>query len=155
VEKINDEAYSIQQTKDKGYIVVGWTESFSKGGSDVYIIKLNENGDKVWEKTFGGKNNDWGLSIQQTNDSGYIVAGVTESFGFGGKDVYIIKLNKNGNKAWEKTYGGIDRDEALSIWQTCDGGYIIAGFTLSFGSGGYDVYVIKINEEGNTGPYPQ
>jgi len=121
----------------------------------LYVMKLDKNGYTIWEKAYGGSKNEEAYSVQQTKDGGYIVAGLTYSIGSGGKDVYIIKLNKNGNKAWEKTYGGIDRDEALSIWQTCDGGYIIAGFTLSFGSGGYDVYVIKINEEGNTGPYPQ
>jgi hypothetical protein len=110
----------------------------------------------LWEKTYGGSGNDWAWSIQQTSDGRYIVAGYTESFGAGYSDVYVIKLDAYGNKVWEKTYGGGIIDEALSIQQTKDGGYIVAGWTNSFGAGvcDWDVYVIKMDSEGNTGPYP-
>jgi serine/threonine protein kinase len=151
----NDVAYSIQQTKDGGYIVAGWTESFGAGGSDVYIIKLDAYGNKIWEKTFGGSGDDWANSIQQTSDGGYIVAGGTTSFGAGRRDVYVIKLDAYGNKIWEKTFGGWSNDIAYSIQQTKDGGYIVAGWTESFGAGGSDVYIIKLDEDGNTGPYPK
>jgi hypothetical protein len=147
--KGDDGAYSIQQTNDGGYIVAGETTSFGAGNNDVYIIKLDENGNKVWEKTFGGIENDEALSVQQTNDGGYIVAGRTISFGAGEYDVYIIKLDENGNKIWEKTFGGKGDDVAFSIQQTKDGGYIVAGYTNSFGEGGDDVYIIKLDENGN------
>ena len=150
----NDVAYSIQQTKDGGYIVAGWTESFGAGGRDVYIIKLDEDGNKIWEKIYGGSGDDWANSIQQTSDGRYIVAGGTTSFGAGRRDVYVIKLDEYGNKIWEKTFGGWSDDVAYSIQQTKDGGYIVAGWTESFGAGGSDVYIIKLDEDGNTGPYP-
>ncbi|ACI20028.1 hypothetical protein [Dictyoglomus thermophilum] len=108
----------------------------------------------MWEKTFGGKSDDVAASVQQTSDGGYIVAGGTASFGAGRVDVYIIKLDKDGNKMWEKTFGGSDNDLACSIQQTSDGGYIVAGGTTSFGAGGIDVYIIKLDSNGNTGPYP-
>ncbi|HBU31209.1 MAG TPA: hypothetical protein DEB14_02670, partial [Dictyoglomus sp.] len=73
---------------------------------------------QVWQKTYGGSNDDEAFSIQQTTDGGYIVAGWTESFGAGNRDVYIIKLDSNGNKVWEKTYGGEYYDRASSIQQT-------------------------------------
>jgi hypothetical protein len=150
-----DRAYSIQQTTDGRYIVAGYTNSFGAGGYDVYIIKLGENGNKVWEKIFGGSKWDEAYSIQQTNDGGYIVAGYTNSFGAGGSDVYVIKLDENGNKVWEKTYGGSSDVIMLnSIQQTSDGGYIVAGLINSFGARGYDVYVIRMDICGNTGPYP-
>jgi len=150
-----DVAFSIQQTTDVGYIVAGGTESFGAGSYDVYIIKLDAGGNKVWEKTYGGSGFDVAFSIQQTTDGGYIVAGWTESFGAGSYDVYIIKLDAGGNKVWEKTYGGSMEDVAtLSIQQTYDGGYIVAGRTESFGAGDFDVYVIKMDANGNTGPYP-
>jgi uncharacterized delta-60 repeat protein len=149
-----DEAYSIQQTSDGGCIVAGVTSSFGAGQYDFYVIKLNENGDKVWEKTFGGNDYDEAYSIQQTSDGGCIVAGVTSSFGAGQYDFYVIKLNANGDKLWEKIYGGSSWDEAYSIQQTQDGGYIVAGRTGSFGAGGWDVYVIKMDIDGNTGLYP-
>ena len=140
---VNDKAHSIQQTNDGGYIVTGVIYG------DVYVIKLDEKGNKIWEKTFGGKGDDVASSIQQTTDGGYIVAGETTSFGAGNNDVYIIKLDENGNKVWEKTFGGIENDEALSVQQTNDGGYIVAGRTISFGAGEYDVYIIKLDENGN------
>jgi hypothetical protein len=149
----NDGAYSIQQTNDGGYIVAGWSNSFGVGYADVYVIKLDGNGNKVWEKTYGGSDYDGAYSIEQTKDGGYIVAGLTNSFGAGDWDVYIIKLDGNGNKVWEKTYGGSNNDGVISIQQTTDGGYI-AGGTYSFGAGYADVYIIKMDSEGNTGPYP-
>lgn len=147
-------AYSIKQTTDGGYIVTGETDSFGKGRSDFYIIKLDNEGNKVWEKVYGGSEVDYAYSIQQTTDGGYIVAGSRESFGAGEYDFYVIKLDSNGNKIWEKTYGGNLSDIAHSVQQTTDGGYIIAGSTESFGVGSSDVYVIKTDSLGNTGSNP-
>jgi len=143
-----DEAKSIQQTTDGGYIVAGWTWSFGAGGKDAYILKLNSNGEVEWQKAFGGEYNDEADSIQQTTDGGYIAAGGTESFGSGGKDVYILKLNSNGEVEWQKAFGGEYNDEADSIQQTTDGGYIVAGWTWSFGSGLEDIYILKLDSNG-------
>jgi len=151
----NDWANSIQQTKDGGYIIAGGTYSFGAGIYDFYIIRLDANGNKVWMRIYGGSKEDDAHSIQQTNDGGYIIAGGTESFEAGDADIYIIKLDAMGNKVWEKIYGGSGDDYAFSIQQTKDGGYIVAGYTSSFGAGGSDVYVIKLDENGNTAPYPQ
>jgi len=142
-----DEANSIQQTTDGGYIVAGWTKSF-RSREDAYILKLNSKGDLEWQKTFGGGDSDGANSIQQTKDGGYIVAGWTYSFGFGGKDAYILRLNSKGDLEWQKTFGGGNYDEANSIQQTTDGGYIVAGWTYSFGSGATDVYILKLNSKG-------
>jgi uncharacterized delta-60 repeat protein len=150
----DDWANSIQQTKDGGYIVAGGTYSFGAGGLDVYVIKLDASGDMKWYKTYGESNDDNAWSIQQTTDGGYIVAGWTNSLGAGSYDVYVIKLDANGNEKWQKSYGGSNDDWAYYIQQTNDGGYIVAGVTNSFGAGGYDVYIIKMDSEGNTGPYP-
>jgi uncharacterized delta-60 repeat protein len=149
-----DEARSIQQTNDGGYVVAGYTSSFGAGSYDVYVLKLDTSGKEVWSKTFGGSSDDLAWSIQQTNDGGYIVAGYTKSFGAGSEDVYILKLDANGNKLWEKTFGGSYDERAYCIQQTRDGGYIVAGYTSSFGVGNYDVYIIKMDANGNTGAYP-
>ena len=143
----SDGANSIQQTKDGGYIVAGWTNSFGSGGYDTYILKLNSKGEVEWQKTFGGVDDDVAESIQQTKDGGYIVAGRTYSFGSGGQDVYILKLNSKGEAEWQKTFGGKDNDGAFSIQQTTDGGCIVAGWTSSFGSGGQDAYILKLNSK--------
>ena len=112
-------------------------------------MKLNSKGEVEWQKTFGGEYSDRGNSIQQTTDGGYIVAGWTKSFGSAWwKDVYILKLNSKGEVEWQKTFGGEYDDLANSIQQTTDGGYIVAGWTESFGSGYEDVYILKLNSKG-------
>jgi len=145
-----DYVSSIQQTSDGGYIVAGHTLSFGVGDRDFWVLKLDEEGNVEWQKAYGGSDYDWATSIQQTDDGGYIVAGYTFSFGAGGYDFWVLKLNENGNVEWQKTYGGSDDEEAYSINQTDDGGYIVAGgSTYSFEPGGYDVWVLKLDEEGN------
>jgi len=145
----DDEANSIQQTRDGGYIVAGYTWSKGAGGWDFWVLKLNEKGEIIWEKTYGGEGNDKAYSIQQTRDGGYIVAGSTRSKGAGGYDFWVLKLNEKGEIIWEKTYGGSGNDEANSIQQTRDGGYIVAGYTRSKGKGGEaDFWILKLDEKG-------
>src|ERR1039458_5099183 len=101
-------------------------------------------GQKVkFQRTYGGINNDYGRSVQQTFDKGYIIAGATSSFGSGETDVYLIKTDSLGNMKWSKTFGGAGVDWGYSVQQTTDSGFVVAGFTNSFGHGGYDVYLIK------------
>ncbi|MCC6012604.1 T9SS type A sorting domain-containing protein [Candidatus Caldipriscus sp.] len=144
-----DEAYSVQQTSDGGYIVAGYTDSFGAGYEDIFLIKTDANGDVQWAKAYGGTSVDVAYSVQQTSDGGYIVAGYTASFGAGGYDIFLIKTDANGNVIWAKTYGGTDWDVAHSVQQTSDGGYIVAGYTDSFGAGGYDIFLIKTDANGN------
>jgi len=139
---------SVQQTRDGGYIVSGHTYSFGAGGRDVYLIKTNSLGDTLWIRTYGGSGNEVGGCVQQTEDGGYIVAGHTYSFGAGGQDAYLIKTNSLGDTLWTRTYGGSENDRAVSVQQTRDGGYILAGYTYSFG-GSDDVYVIKTDFVGD------
>jgi hypothetical protein len=144
----NDFGLSIQQTTDGGYILVGETYSFGAGNDDVYLIKTDANGDSLWTKAFGGIGNDFGNSIEQTTDGGYIIGASTYSFGAGNVDVYLIKTDANGDSLWTKTFGGTAYDGLRSVQQTIDGGYIIAGYTNSFGAG---IYLIKTDANGNSG----
>jgi len=144
-----DLGQSIQQVSDGGYIVAGYTSSYSNGGKDFAIYKLNSSGNKVWFKHYGGGSNDEAKAIQQTSDGGYIVAGHTVSYTYGSSDFAIYKLNSSGNKVWFKHYGGINLDRAHSIQQTSDGGYIVAGNTESYTHGSYDVAIYKLNSNGN------
>jgi hypothetical protein len=102
-------------------------------------------------KTYGGINWDFAQSVQQTSDGGYIMAGYTYSFGAGGSDIFLIKTDASGNVQWAKTYGGTNNERAYSVRQTSDGGYIVAGWTFSFGAGNGDLFLIKTDANGNIG----
>lgn len=140
-------AYSVQQTSDGGYIFVGYTSS---PGADMeaWLVKIDVNGNEQWNKTFGGIYGDAAQSIQKTSDGGYILAGYTYSYGAGRNDAWLIKTDVNGNEQWNKTFGGIDLDSTESIQQTSDSGYIIAGYTYSYGAVS-DVWLIKTDVNGN------
>jgi hypothetical protein len=144
-----DVAYSVQQTSGGGYIVAGYTESFGAGYGDIFLIKTDANGNLQWAKTYGGTYSDYAYSVQQTSDGGYIVAGYTESFGAGSYDIFLMKTDANGNIIWAKTYGGTGYDQASYVQQTSDGGYIVAGYTGSFGAGYIDVFLVKTDANGN------
>jgi len=145
--KNNDGIRAIQQTKDGGYVVAGGTGSFGSGSYDAWILKLDSNGNIEWQKVYGGSNWDYVSTIQQTSDGGYIVAGITESFGSGQVDAWILKLDREGNIKWQRAYGGSSRDFAYTIRQTSYGGYIVAGETHSFGYG--NAWILKLDKEGN------
>jgi len=144
-----DSATSTQQTSDGGYIVAGYTSSFGTGGSDIWILKLTQLGDIEWQKTYGGVGSEWTTSIQLTTEGGYIVSGYTSSFDNGTGDIWILKLFPSGDIDWQRVYKGNSSDGAHSVQQTVDGGYIVAGFTESFGVGRRDVWVLKLSSSGN------
>ena len=139
---------SVHQTTDEGYIIGGYTYSFGNGESDVYLIKTDVSGNEQWSKTFGGVNYDFGYSVQQTSDGGYVITGNTNSYGNGNYDIYLIKTDGNGNELWSNTFGGTNREEVPFFQQTTDGGFIICGSTKSFGNGFYDLYLIKTDGNG-------
>ncbi|KAF5414420.1 MAG: Chaperone protein DnaJ [Candidatus Methanogaster sp.] len=144
-----DGASSVQQTSDGGYILAGHTYSYGAGSSDFWLVKTYSDGSKQGDKTFGGTHYDCIFSAQQTSDDGYILAGVTESYGAGSGDLWLVKADSEGNEQWNRTFGGIDPDWAVSVQQTSDGGYIFAGDTMSHDTGSGDFWLVKTDSKGN------
>ena len=145
---VGDWLPSIHQTSDGGFIAAGGTASSGAGKSDAWVLKLTANGSTQWQKTYGGLEDDWINQIRQTADGNYIAAGMTKSFGAGDQDVWLLKLKSNGEIEWEKTYGGTGTDTALSVQQTSEHGYVVTGYTRSFGTGKQDVWVLKVASDG-------
>ena len=140
-------AYSVQQTSDGGYILAGST--YGGFRSDALLVKTYSNGKVNWSRTFGGTDRDMAYSVRQTSDGGYILAGFTDSYGAGSFDFWLVKTDSNGDEQWNKTFGGIGSEKAKSVWQTSDGGYILAGYTTSYGSGSTDAWLVKTDLNGN------
>ena len=149
----DDEAYSVVQTVDGGYAIVGHTYSFGVGNGDFWLVKTDANGNAQWSKTYGGVNYDHAHSVIQTDDGGYAIAGYTYSYGYGvpaSPDLWLVKIDANGNMEWNKTYGGTRQDFSDGgLVETSDGGYALAGFTYSFGGGASDFWLVKTDSSGN------
>jgi len=145
----DERGLALLETKDSGLIIVGTTSSKGAGNSDLWLIKTDSEGEMMWDKTFGGAAADEGWAILEVADGGYLVAGVTESEGSGGKDLWLIKTDSDGDEKWEKTFGGTGDDWGVAVLETTDGGYVVAGITTSQGSGGSDGWIVKTDSDGN------
>jgi len=141
------EAKAMIQTRDGGFAITGFIQSYKGGSSDVYVVKLDGNGKTEWTRSVGGPKDEEGSSIVQTKDGGYAIAGYTNSYGAGGEDVYVVKLDKTGNVKWTKTLGGKSDDRGFSIIEAKDGGLVIAGSSDSY-KVEYE-YIIKLDSQGN------
>jgi hypothetical protein len=147
---------SIQQTTDGGYITAGtFVEPFTTNDIDIAITKLDGTGAVIWQKIYGGSGDEgeaylqFTVPITQTTDGGYVFATYTDSFGTGNGDAWIVKLDSAGTIIWQKTYGGLNPDTALSIQESSAGGYIVAGTTYSFGAGENDAWILRLDNAGN------
>ena len=148
--KTSNGAFQVLQTSNSGFIIIGSTSNGTINSRDVYLIKTNSIGDTIWTNTYGGNAVDWGYSVVISNDGFYYITGSTDSYGSGGSDVLIIKVDSNGTEQWLKTVGGTNDDVGGFIVNTVDNKLVITGRTESYGSGGNDLYLMKINETGDT-----
>ncbi|PKL31001.1 hypothetical protein CVV43_04460 [Candidatus Saccharibacteria bacterium HGW-Saccharibacteria-1] len=145
----DDSGTSLAKTNDGGYIMSGHTKSYGAGGADAFIAKYTADGNLSWSRTWGGAGSDWGLSLIQTSDGGYAMAGKTESYGAGGADAFIAKYTADGNLSWSRTWGGTKSEYSVSLIQTSDSGYAMVGYTNSYGAGVADAFISKFTADGN------
>ncbi|WP_289645359.1 hypothetical protein [Maribacter aestuarii] len=163
----NDRSHAVVQSDDGGFVMVGFTESSdydisnSQGSYDYWMVKVDDNGNLLWERSFGGSGIEISFDIENTNDGGYIVAGNTFSNdgdisqNQGESDFWLIKVNDAGSLIWEETYGGTQFDAAQAVVQSSDGGFLVVGNSKSsdldanFNSGENDIWVIKTDAQGN------
>ncbi len=145
----DDKAYSVQETSDGGYIVAGSTQYLGALDDDFWILKLTSAGFFEWQRIYGGYRDDVPYFIQETSDEGFIVAGDTNSFGSKESEFWVLKLTSIGDIKWERIYGGSDNDYLNCIQETSDGGYVVTGYTESFGAGGSDILLLKLSSTGN------
>ncbi len=143
-----DQASSIVETPDNGYILVGGSGSYTAGPYDFLVIKINSSGNLVWARAIGGTGYDWPYSVIPAIGGGYVIAGSTTSFGAGGSDCLVVKIDENGALLWAFTFGSNGSDAARQVIQTSDGGYALTGSTYGLGAGGSDVLIIKFNADG-------
>ncbi|MBT0160651.1 hypothetical protein G4O51_11795 [Candidatus Bathyarchaeota archaeon A05DMB-2] len=142
-----DKLFSATKTQD-GFMLVGLTYSFSSNESDVWVVKIDLNGNVAWNKNYGWSMDDAGRAIAQTEGNNFVVAGYTDSVGNGDYDFLMLKINAGGNIVWNKTYGGAQSDKAYAI-VAASGGCVVAGDTRSKGAGDNDAWVIKVDLNGD------
>ena len=143
-----DEAKSIIQTRDGGFAIAGFSYSYGKGNSDIWLLRIDGKGRELWKKVYGGTGTDRGHSLVETFDGGYMVAGFTTSLGQGKADMVVLRTDASGNQLWRRNYGGEGNDVAEVIRETPDGQYLVAGWTASEGKGGLDAKLMRITAKG-------
>jgi hypothetical protein len=150
--KFESSGNCVQQTTDEGYIITGVVE-LDFFDYDVWLVKTDKDGNKIWNKTFGGGFRDYGGCVQQTSDGGYIIVGTSNSFDFGSPDVWLIKVDSNGNMVWNRTFGAgrfFAFEVGRYVQQTTDGGYIIVGDKGITYTEICNIWLIKTDEYGKS-----
>ncbi len=144
-----DRFYAVRQTADGGYLAAGRTSSSGAGSFDAWLVKLNANGLTQWTRTYGGTGADYCFAMDETGDGGFVCAGSTASFGAGGDDMWLLRVNSNGDTLWTRTFGGTQAERAWSVDEEPDGSITLAGQTASSGSGGDDFWIVHTDDAGN------
>jgi hypothetical protein len=146
----DEEANDLVLAYDSSYVIAGYTRSTGAGSSDFYIKKIDVLGNSVWGKVIGGVSRDRAHSIIRTEDNGFAIVGETMSFGAGGKDLWLVKLDEDGAYEWSWTLGGSDDEIGYQIKQDADGYFYACGYTESYGVGNSDFFIVKFAPDGGT-----
>lgn len=147
---VNDDVASdLIVTDDGGWVFIGFTESSGAGERDFWLVKVDADGEQQWQRTFGGQANDVGSAIASTGDGGFALVGYTESYGAGDDDLWVIRTNADGEEIFSTTVGGVEPDVGRDVLIAEDGGIVVSGWTLSFGSHYFESWLIKLDSQGS------
>jgi hypothetical protein len=146
----DDKGASVAQTSDAGFILAGFTYSFGAGDYDFYLVRTDGAGDTLWTRTYGGAASDQAAAVLQTPDHGFVVAGLTNSYGAGNSDAWLVRTDSAGDTLWTRTYGASGLDWSSSVAQMSDGGLVFCGATDGYGAGMLDAWLVRINAAGDT-----
>ncbi|MDK2914937.1 MAG: hypothetical protein PWQ79_1852 [Thermococcaceae archaeon] len=144
-----DVAFAVAIAPNGDIIVAGETDSFGAGGGDVWVLRLDENGNIKWQKTYGGSDEDYAFAVSTAPNGDIILAGMSDSFGTGNGDFWVLRIDSEGNVKWSKTYGGSDFEVPYTVATVPNGDIVVAGFTWSFGAGRFDGWLLRLDENGN------
>jgi hypothetical protein len=143
-----DVPYDLIQTVDGGFAFTGHTHSYGARSPDIWLVKTDSNGHHKWNQTFGGNASDTAISLIQTEEEGFALAGITNSMKIGNSEMWLVKTDSSGHHEWNQTFGGTGEDSASALIQTADKGFVLAGVTNSYGAGHYDMWLVKANSSG-------
>jgi hypothetical protein len=137
-----------QRSTGWGYVLAGSTTSPAPFGDDMFTALISEDGFGLWGAV-GWNKEEYCRALATVSDGGYAIAGSTTSFGAGLRDVHLLKLTGSNYREWDRAFGGANNEGAEAVVMAPDGGYVLAGYTESFGAGGRDMYVVRTNVNGN------
>lgn len=146
---LGDLGYSMVEVSTGGFAITGNTENFGASLSDLWLLRIDTAGNILWNRTYGGSSLEAGLSVIEVSTGGFAITGWTTSFGAGGADILLVRMDANGNLLWSRTYGGPNDEYGYSIVELSTGGFAITGDTNSFGAGASDVWLLRTNADGN------
>jgi hypothetical protein len=141
----NNGAYSVIQTSDEGFALAGYTCA-NQGGYDSWIVKTDSLGSAEWQKTYSDSVDAQAMSLVQTDDNGFLLAGFTDSYGSTGSQIWLSKIDINGNSQWTQTFGGKGDNGAFAVTKTDNGTYAVAGYTNSLTNDGSNIWVAQIDD---------
>jgi hypothetical protein len=135
---------------DGGFALVGITESYGAGDTDIYLVRTDSSGTQQWTQTFGGTDEDWAVSIAELSNGDFILSGRTTSYGAGLGDAWLIRTDNTGTPLWNHTFGGTLDERGQGVIACSDGGFALICETQSHGAGSYDAWLLRLDDNGNT-----
>jgi hypothetical protein len=144
-----EKPYALIETSDGGFAMVGYTETWGAGDDDAWLVRTDANGVVLWNKTYGGIEDEQGKDLVETSDGGFAIVGYTETWTVGDDDAWLVRTDANGNAQWNMSYGGVEDEKGLAIITTSDGGFAFSGTTETWTVGRRDCWLVRTDASGS------